>query len=66
MMEIKLNSRYDIFRIDGGYSGMSNFIDIKKTGFSGICATMFTGFQYIEIRKKNDLLRLYTFPKKIT
>ena len=62
-MEIKLNHE-DRFRVDGGYDGMSNFIDISKAGFSGICTTLFTGFQYIEVRKKDGLLKIYTFPKK--
>ena len=62
-MDIKLNQD-DRLRVDGGYSDMSNFIDISKAGFSGLCTTLFSGFQYIEIRKKGDQLRIYTFPKK--
>lgn len=62
-MEIKLQNE-DRFRINGDYGKLSNFIDISKAGFSGICTTLFTGFQYVEIRKKGDQLRIYTFPKK--
>ena len=62
-MEIKINEG-DRVRIEGGYSRMSNFIDISKVGYSGICATLFTSFQYIEIRKAGDQIRVYTFPKK--
>ena len=62
-MEIKLQGE-DRFRINGGYCDYSNFIDISKAGYSGICTTLFSGFQYIEIRKKDDQLRIYTFPKK--
>jgi len=63
MMELKINQG-DRVRVDGGYGKADNFIDISKAGFSGLCTTLFTGFQYIEIRKKGDQLRVYTFPKK--
>ena len=62
-MEIKLQSE-DGFRVDGGYANLSNFIDIAKAGYSGISVNLFTGFQYVEIRKKDDQLKIFTFPKK--
>ena len=62
-MEIKLQAE-DRFRVDGGYSDLSNFIDIAKAGYSGISVNLFTGFQYVEIRKKDDQLKIFTFPKK--
>ena len=62
-MEIKLQAE-DRFRVNGGYSDLSNFIDIAKAGYSGISVNLFTGFQYIEIRKKDDQLKIFTFPKK--
>ena len=62
-MEINLN-RDDWVRINGGSANTNNFIDIEKAGVSGLCVTLFSSFQYIEIRKKGDQLRVYTFPKK--
>lgn len=62
-MEINLQAE-DRFRVDVSYGALYNFIDISKAGYSGICTTLFSGFQYIEIRKMDDLLRIYTFPKK--
>lgn len=62
-MDIKLNQN-ERLRVDSGCSDTSNFIDVSKAGYSGLCTTLFSGFQYIEIRKKSGLLRVYTFPKK--
>ena len=62
-MELKINQG-DTLRINGDYGKLCNFIDISKAGFSGIRTTLFTAFQYIEIRKMGDQLRVYTFPKK--
>jgi len=62
-MEVKLNQD-DSLRINGDYSNMSNFIDVSKAGYSGIALTLFTGFQYIEIRKMGDQVKVFTFPKK--
>lgn len=62
-MDIKLNQD-DRIRIDGDYSDMSNFIDASRAGHSGLALTLFTGFQYIEIRKKGDQVKVFTFPKK--
>lgn len=62
-MEVKLQSK-DTFRVNGDYSNCCNFIDISKEGFSGIGMCLFTSFQYIEIRKKKDMIKVFTFPKK--
>lgn len=62
-MEVKLNQD-DSLRINSEYGKCSNFIDLKRAGFSGLSATLFTGFQYIEIRKKGDQIKIFTFPKK--
>jgi len=62
-MDIKL-SQDEVVRVDGGYGDLYNFIDVGKVGLSGLCTSLFTGFQYIEIRRKGDILRIYTFPKK--
>lgn len=45
-------------------SNYRNFIDISKEGFNGLGVTLFSVFQYIEIRKKDDILKVFTFPNK--
>lgn len=62
-MEIVLQGE-ERFRIDGGYGDLSNFIDVSKVDFAGIGVDIYSGFQYIELRKKQDRLKLFTFPKK--
>ena len=63
IVDIKINAD-DRIRIDGSYSGLNNFIDVAKADYAGIELTLFAGFQYIEIRKKGDLVKVFTFPKK--
>ena len=41
-----------------------NFIDVHQVGYEGMAIDLFTSFQYIEIRKKNTQLRVFTFTKK--
>ena len=62
-MDIKLNLD-DRFRINTDSSNFDNFVDVGKEGFSGIGLTLFTAFQYIEVRKKGDQVKVFTFPKK--
>ena len=62
-MEIKLQTD-DRFRVDVSEGSFDNFINIQKAGYAGLAIDLFTGFQYVEIRKKEGILRVFTFPKK--
>jgi hypothetical protein len=62
-MDIKLGSE-DNLRVDGTYSASSQFLDIKKEDYCCLSVTAYTGFQYIEIRKKDGMLRMFTFFRK--
>ena len=42
----------------------NNFINITGVGHESMAVDMYSHFQYIEIRKKKDLLRVFVFPKK--
>tara|TARA_R110000851_G_scaffold259046_1_gene411534 strand:- start:340 stop:618 length:279 start_codon:yes stop_codon:yes gene_type:complete len=62
-MEIRVREK-DRIGIEGGEYNMNNFIDVSKAGFSGLAMTLFCGYQYIEIRKKQDQITVFTFSKK--
>ena len=53
----------DNLRIHSDYE-QQNFIDINQVGYESMAIDLFTHFQYIEIRKKKDMLRVFTFTKK--
>jgi hypothetical protein len=63
-VDIKL-SREDRLRVDGNYFGYQQFIDIDRSD-NGEClgVTLFAGFSYVEVRKKGDLIKVFSFPKK--
>ena len=61
-MDIKL-SQDDTFRIYADNKG-NNFIDVLQFGYDAMAVDMFTNFQYIEIRKKHDIIRVFSFKKK--
>lgn len=63
LMNIRLNQD-DRVRVDGDTGYGVNFLDIRKADFAGLEVTLFSYFQYIEIRKKGALLKVFTFPKK--
>ena len=62
-MDIKLHTT-DKIRIDGSYGSLDNFIDITKPDYGSIAINLYASFCYIELRKKGDRLKLFTFPKK--
>ena len=41
-----------------------NFIDVRAFGYEAMAIDLFPRFQYIEIRKKQDVVRVFTFLKK--
>jgi len=61
-MELRIRSN-DSLRIVGDHKG-TNFIDIYGVGYDSLAVDFFSHFQYIEIRKKKDILRVFAFPKK--
>jgi len=61
-MNLKLNSK-DSLRITGDHKG-NNFIDVGSVGYESLAVDLFGHFHYIEIRKKEDKIRVFTFPKK--
>ena len=61
-MDIKLQ-REDSFRITADHRG-NNFIDVAQVGYESMAVDLFAHFVYIEIRKKEDRLRVFTFAKK--
>jgi hypothetical protein len=54
----------DNLRIYSDYK-QENFIDIYQVGYESMAINLFAHFQYIEIRKKKDQLRVFTFTKKL-
>ena len=42
----------------------NNFIDVSGVGYESLAIDLFGTFQYIEIRKKETQLRVFTFIKK--
>ena len=61
-MEIKLNQS-DRFRVVCDHE-KDNFIDIGQIGFEAMYVDLYTRFQYIEIRKKECVMRVFLFKKK--
>ena len=61
-MRIQLYGNDDL-RIDGS-SDKSHFVDIDRVGYDGIGLTLFTMYQYIEIRKKDDKIKVFNFKRK--
>ena len=41
-----------------------NFIDVQKVGYDSMCVDMFPTFHYIEVREKENRVRIFNFPKK--
>lgn len=61
-MHLKLR-RDDHFRVSCD-SDENNFIDIQQVGYEAMAMNLFPLFHYIEIRSKDNNLRLFTFKKK--
>lgn len=61
-MNIKLY-KDDNLRIYGDHN-QNNFIDVKSVGYESLSVDFFSSFVYIEIRKKESKLRVFTFNKK--
>lgn len=61
-MEIKLQID-DNFRVIADYKG-HNFINIAKVGYEAMAVDLHAQFQYIEIRRKNERIRVFSFMKK--
>ncbi len=59
-MDIKIR-KDERFRVEGGGN---NFIDVNGIGFESLCLDLYVSFQYIEVRRKDNQIRVYTFPKK--
>ena len=53
----------DRLRIVGDFKG-NNFIDIRQVGYESIAVDLHASFNYIEIRRKEQQIRVFTFPKK--
>ena len=62
-MNITLNTD-DNLRLQRECGNTSNFIDVCGAGYRGLGVTLFTGFQYVEVRKRDDQIKIFTFPKK--
>ena len=61
-MEIHLQVN-DRFRIYGDYA-QDNFVAISQFGYEAMAIDLHTAFQYIEIRRKDCQVRVFTFKKK--
>lgn len=61
-MNIKIR-KDDNLRISSDHKER-NFVDVYQVGYESMAIDFFTHFQYIEIRKKNDHIRVFTFTKK--
>ena len=61
-MRIKLDNK-DKIRIVGDNKEL-NFIDTQVVGYESLAIDLYTSFYYIEIRKKESQIRVFTFPKK--
>ena len=60
-MDLKIRSE-DSLRISCDHDN-NNFIDVKHVGYESMAIDLFCRFQYIEIRKKETQIRVFTFPK---
>ncbi len=61
-MKVRLYNGDDI-RVTCDHSE-KNFIDIRRQEWEAMSVDAYPSMQYIEIRKKNDQLRIYFFKKK--
>ena len=61
-MEIKLQTD-DKFRIVADHKE-NNFIRVSQFGYEAMAIDLHVAFQYIEIRKKQDQVRVFSFKKK--
>lgn len=61
-MDLKIQNK-DRLRIHCDYKE-NNFIDIEQVGYESMCIDMFPRFHYIEIRRKEHMVRTFVFPKK--
>ena len=61
-MNLKLYHGYKL-RIVGDFEDQ-NFIDIEGVGYESLAIGLFKSFHYIEIREKESMIRVFTFPKK--
>ncbi len=61
-MNIKLY-KDDTLRITGDHEG-NNFIDIGAVGYESLAIDLCTIFYYIEVRRKGEKVRIFTFLKK--
>lgn len=61
-MRIKLNNG-DRFRVVADHKE-NNFIDVGVVGYESLAIDLFASFHYIEVRKKDQQVRVFTFPKK--
>ena len=61
-MNIKLRES-DRFRLSVDHDN-DNFIDINHVGYEALAVDFYLHFQYIEIRRKKDQIRVFSFKKK--
>jgi len=61
-MELRIRQN-DNIRVIGDHEG-GNFIDLYSVGYEALAVDLFSHFQYVEIRKKEDKLRVFAFKKK--
>jgi hypothetical protein len=53
----------DNLRISGDFEN-KNFINVCSVGYNSLAIDLFPTFHYIEIRKKGNQVRVFTFIKK--
>jgi hypothetical protein len=53
----------DKFRINADHAE-DNFINVSKFGYEAMAIDLHTAFQYIEIRRKDCQVRVFSFKKK--
>jgi len=61
-MDLRIR-RDDSVRVVGDFDG-SNFMDIRSVGYESLAVDFYGHFNYIEIREKEDKVRVFSFPKK--
>ena len=53
----------DKFRINADYA-QDNFINVSAFGYEAMAIDLYTAFQYIEVRRKDCQVRMFSFKKK--
>ena len=61
-MELRVRTEEGI-RVIGDHKN-DNIVDVNGVGYDSLAIDLYPRFYYIEIRKKEDQIRVFTFPKK--